>query len=139
LDNEEVAVRSGCSTSEVEVFEPYSGVSVLGVFGDVRQRMEPSQKWGLPDPLRERLWAASVRARATPNVLDPGVLTVVVWVTIAIMLLVFVCHAWLVASGALNRAGVAVLDEATVRKGKALARALLRFHWAIILSAHDAL
>ena len=44
----------------------------------------------------------------------------VVWVTVAIVLLVFVCQVQLMASSAMSRAGVVISDKAAARWGKLL-------------------
>jgi hypothetical protein len=38
LDDKEIVICPACSTSEAEVFQPHSGVAVLGVPDDVRRR-----------------------------------------------------------------------------------------------------
>ena len=111
LNNEEVAIYSACSTGEAEVFQPYDGV------GDVRRRAEPHRERGLPDLLRERLRAASVRARTAPCVSDLGVSTVVIRVTVAVVWLIPVCQVRLTAFGTLSRAGVVVSDKAAACRG----------------------
>jgi hypothetical protein len=60
LDDEVIVVRPACSTGEAEVFQPYGRVGVPGVLDDVWWRTEMSQEWRVPDPLCERLRAASV-------------------------------------------------------------------------------
>jgi hypothetical protein len=80
-----------CSTSEAEVFQPYGGVGVLGVLNDVHRCTKTHREWHLPDPLRERLWATSVRAQTALSILDPKVSDMVVRVTITIVWQILAC------------------------------------------------
>lgn len=72
---------------------------------------------GLLDPLHKRLWAASIWAWTAPNVSDPRMSTVVIWVTIVIVLLVFVCQVWLMASSTMSQEGVVLSDKVATHWG----------------------
>ena len=56
LNDEVVIIHSFGSIGEQEIFEPYTGVRLLGVFGDVGGRPETLQKWRSPDAPAEGLW-----------------------------------------------------------------------------------
>ena len=85
LDDEEIIVCPACSTSEAEILQPYSGVGVPRVLDDVRRHAETHREQRLSDLLRKRLQAKSVQAWTASNISDPGVSTMVVWVTVIVV------------------------------------------------------
>ena len=85
LDDEDVIIRPSCSKGKAEVYQPYSGVGVLGVFGIVRRCAEPCRERRLADLLREHLWAASVQARAASRISNPRMSAVIVRVAVTVV------------------------------------------------------
>jgi hypothetical protein len=87
LDDEEIIVRPACSTSEAEVFQSYGGVGVsvvLTIFGGVRKHAGNGVcQILLRTPAGRSL--AGVRTWAASSVPNPGMSTMVVWVTVTIV------------------------------------------------------
>ena len=64
LDDEVVIIHSSGSTGEPEVFEPYTGVRLPGVPGDVGGRTEALWERCFLDATTKCQWPQAVRARA---------------------------------------------------------------------------
>jgi hypothetical protein len=69
LDDEVITIRSSGPTGELEVFQPYSGVFLLGVLGDVSGRSEAQWEWHFLDAMIEGPQARAVRTKARITIL----------------------------------------------------------------------
>ena len=67
LNDEVVIIHSSGSVGEPEVFEPYTRICFLGVFGDVGRRSEALWEWRFLDATAKDPWSRAIRAR-TPVV-----------------------------------------------------------------------
>ena len=67
LNDEKVIIHPSGSAGEPKIFEPNTGVCLLGVFGDVGRRSEALWEWCSPDTPVKGPWSQALRAR-TPVV-----------------------------------------------------------------------
>jgi len=67
LNDEVVIIHSFGSVGEPEVFEPYTGETNPGIFGDVGRRLEALWEWCSLDALAKGPWSRAIQAR-TPVV-----------------------------------------------------------------------
>jgi hypothetical protein len=64
LDDEVVIIRPSGSAGESEVFQPYSGVRLPGVLGDVGGWLKAQWEWRFLNAASEGPWAWTVRTGA---------------------------------------------------------------------------
>ena len=81
LNDEVIIIHSSGSAVEPIVFEPYSGVCLPGILGDVGRRSEALWEWCSLDASAKGPWSWAIRARAPvirsatlPGVHLPGLL-----------------------------------------------------------------
>ena len=60
LNDEVVIIHSFGSIGEQEIFEPYTGVRLLGVLGDVGGRLEALWEWRSLDALAKGPWSRAI-------------------------------------------------------------------------------
>ena len=65
LDDEVVTIHSSSSVGEPKVFEPYTGVHLLGVLGDVDGQSETRWERHFLDAATKGPWPRAIRARAS--------------------------------------------------------------------------
>ena len=57
LDDEVVIIHSSSSVGEPKVFEPYTGIRLLGIFGGVGRRSKALREWRSLDVSAKGLWS----------------------------------------------------------------------------------
>ena len=75
LNDEVVIIHPSGSAGEPEVFEPYTEIRLLGIFGDVGRRSEAWWEWRSLDALAKGLWSWAIwdGTPVTGSVTAPGV------------------------------------------------------------------
>ena len=63
LNDEVVIIHSFGSAGEPKVFEPYTGIHLPGIFGDVGGRSEALWEWRSLDASAKGPWSQAIRAR----------------------------------------------------------------------------
>ena len=60
LNDEVVIIHSSSSAGELEVFEPYTGIHLPGILGDVGRRPEALWKWRSLDAPARGPWSRAI-------------------------------------------------------------------------------